>query len=581
MKCNPLRWMWGLLPLVLIAWIGQLGTISRVEEDLTGRTRAHLDQNGLQWANVAFKGRDALITGRAEEESDQRRPGIEAAKVWGVRAIEDRIEVLQLIKNYVWSATVRGNELALTGYVPNEAARKAILASARSSLPKLQVRDSLELARGAPDQKVWLGGTAFALRQLAALKNGGTATIEGAALTVDGEADTSRSYEGVRTALSGNMPAGISLKSDKVIPPAVKPYTWGAVLKGRQVELTGHAPSVAARNEIKAAAERALPGGSVVDRMSLASGAPADWLRVMTGAVDRLGQLKQGTAEATDQQLTVTGLTETEAAANQVRGALRAGVPGSYRLTDRIEQDPAVKAAEEARRRAAEDASQREVEQQRLAATQREDQERQARLRAEEEARRQKAAAEAAAMTAAARQKTDADAAAARRAAEETKRLADEVARKAAAEAEARRRAEEQARAQTDAAAKARAAEAQRCQTEVTSAADTGTILFQRASAEIDRRSHETLDKLARIVKGCPGFTIEVGGHTDNEGEPGRNQRLSDRRANSVMEYLVRHGAPTGALTAIGYGEVKPKVVNDSPENMARNRRIEFSVKAR
>jgi len=302
---------------------------------------------------------------------------------------------------------------------------------------------------------------------------------------------------------------------------------------------------------------------------------------VMSGTIARLGQLKQGTVELTDTQLTVTGLTETEDGAEQVRKALRGGVPALYRLTDRIEQDPAVKAAEEARRRAAEEARRREAEQQRLAEAQREQREEQARMRAEEEARRQKAAADGAAMTAAARQKAEADAAARRAADEAAKRQTDEAARKAAAEADARRRAEEQAKAQADAQTKARAAEAQRCQNEVTSAAEHGTILFQRASAEIDRRSHETLDKLARIVKSCPGFAVEIGGHTDNEGEPGRNQRLSERRANSVREYLARNGVPSSALTAVGYGEARPKAPNDTPENMAKNRRIEFNVKAR
>ncbi len=598
-KCNPLRWLWGLLPLTMIWWIGLLGMQQRIEEDLASRTRQHLDQNNLQWANVAFKGRDGLLSGRAEEESDQRRPGIEVAKVWGVRAIEDRVEVLQLIRNYLWSAKSGMGELTLTGYVPNAAARKAILASARSAFPKHKVVDQLELARGAPEQKVWLGGTAFALRQLAALKPGGSVNLEGAGLVIAGEADSSKAYESLRPQLGRSMPQGISLKADRVIPPMVKPYTWTAALRGRQVELAGHAPSVAARDQIKAAAEKSLAGRSVVDRMTIASGAPGDWQRAATLALARLADLKQGSAEMLDERLTVTGLTETEAGAEAVRRALKSGLSRGFQLSENIRQDPAVKAAEEARkaaearrlaqeaakaeaaRRAAEEAAKAEAA--RLAASESARAEA-ARREAEERSRTEAArrAAEEAAREDAARRAADA-----RRSAEEASRA--DAARRAA-EAAARRAADQQrieaekqvkARLAAETAQKARAAEAQRCEQAMAQSVATGVITFKRASAELDRSSHQTLGTLAQIIKGCPGFAIEIGGHTDNEGEPDRNQRLSERRARSVLDYLVRIGVPPSALSAIGYGQSKPKVPNDSPANMATNRRIEFSVQAK
>jgi outer membrane protein OmpA-like peptidoglycan-associated protein len=581
LKCNPLRWLWGLLPLTLLWWVGVLGMQQRIEEDLAQRTNQHLAQNNLGWASVVFKGRDGMLVGRAEEESEQRRPAIEAAKVWGVRTLEDRIEVLQLVKNYVWNATTREGTLALSGYVPNEAARKAILASARRYFPKHQVEDKMDLARGAPDQKVWLGGTAFALRQLAALKPGGRAGLEAAGLVIAGEADSSKGYETVRNDLGRALPQGVSLKADRVIPPVVKPFSWAAQLRGRQLELTGHVPSVAARDQIKAAAAAALPGGSVVDRMTLASGAPADWQKVASMAIARLGQLKQGNAELIDQRLSVTGLTETESMADTVRAALKKDTPAGYRLSEEIRQDPVVKAAEEARR-AAEEAQ------------------REAARRAAAEAEARRAADQQRQLTEAQTQARAAEEAARRRAEEESKRAADErraaeeAQRKAAQEAEARRLADEQARrareeqeraarakAQAEAAQRARAAEASRCQTSLRQATEAGTITFKRASAELDRQSHKTLDALAQIIKGCPGFEVEVGGHTDNEGEPDRNQRLSDRRAKSVLDYLVKAGVPPATLSAVGYGQEKPRVPNDSPTNMALNRRIEFSVKAK
>ncbi len=560
-KCNPVRWLWGLLPLIALLWVATLDMQRRVQNDLEQRANEHLARNNLGWANVSFIGRDGVITGRAEEESDQRRPATEAAKVWGVRSLEDRIEVLQFVKSYVWHATTNEGVLSLTGFVPNEAARKAILASVRTSFPKHKVEDRMDLARGAPEQKLWLTGTAFALRQLAALKPGGKAGLEAAGLVLEGEADSSKGYETMRGELTRSLPQGISVKSDRVIPPVVKPFTWAASLRGRAVELTGHAPSVPVRDQIKAAA--AAGGVTVTDRMTIASGAPNGWQNVAIMALARLGQLKQGSAEMTDNHLTVSGLTDTEPAAEAIRAALKKDTPSGFRLTEQVRQDPAAKAAEEAQREAARRAAE-EAEARRRADLQRQETEAQTQARLADEA---------------ARRKADEDA----KRASDAKRAADEAARR---DTEARRAAEEQeriarAKSETEVQQRARIAEGQRCQRDLSSAAEAGIITFQRASAELDRRSHLTLDALAQIVKGCPGFAIEVSGHTDNEGEPDRNKRLSERRAQSVLEYLVSAGVPTATLTAAGYGETQPKVPNDSAANMARNRRIEFSVKAK
>lgn len=588
MKCNPLRWLLGLLPLAILWWIGILGTQARIEADLAERTAEVLERAGLPWAKTSFKGRDALLGGRAEEDSEKPRAAIEVAKVWGVRAFEDRTEVLELIKNYRWQAALGASDVKLEGYVPNEAARKAILTSIRSALPKHKVDDQMKLARGAPEQKVWLGGTNFALRQLASLRPGATAGLEAAGLVIQGEADSSRNYETVRTALTRSMPQGISLKTDGVSPPRVSPYTWVADRRGSQVELTGYVPNSGARAELTAALRRAIPGVSVADRLSYAAGAPAGWQAMAGAAIVKLGELKQGRAEARDSEFAISGLTETAEAAETVRRSLRAAIPSSFRITEQIRQDPAVIAAEEARkaaeaaaRRAAEEAARKKAEEDARRAA-----EAAARSKAQEEANRQRPATDDGSSRRAAEEAAARERAAA---AEAARRKAEEDARRAAEAAEARKLADAK-RIQDEAAARrkeeedkalARSAEAQRCQAQLTSASATGTIQFRRASADLERASHKTLDSLAQILKGCPGFRVEIEGHTDNEGVPARNQMWSDRRANAVRDYLVRAGVPEASLVAVGYGEARPKAPNDSPENMALNRRIEFSLKSK
>ena len=65
----------------------------------------------------------------------------------------------------------------------------------------------------------------------------------------------------------------------------------------------------------------------------------------------------------------------------------------------------------------------------------------------------------------------------------------------------------------------------------------------------------------------------------DAEGTPERNANLSNRRAKSVLDYLTAAGIEGARLTALGYGETRPIAANDTKENRAKNRRIEFEVK--
>lgn len=105
-----------------------------------------------------------------------------------------------------------------------------------------------------------------------------------------------------------------------------------------------------------------------------------------------------------------------------------------------------------------------------------------------------------------------------------------------------------------------------------------GNIFFRSGSARLKAESHGILDQLADIITRCPGMVIEVGGHTDDEGSDAANQRLSEQRAQSVARYLAEKGVEAARLRSVGYGESRPVVPNDTWENKARNRRIEFVV---
>lgn len=106
----------------------------------------------------------------------------------------------------------------------------------------------------------------------------------------------------------------------------------------------------------------------------------------------------------------------------------------------------------------------------------------------------------------------------------------------------------------------------------------TNSITFRSGSARLDRASTPFLDTIVDIVKRCPGLAITVAGHTDADGSNAANQRLSQRRAAAVERYLADNGVEAERIEAVGYGEERPLVANDTPQNKAKNRRIEFAA---
>lgn len=116
------------------------------------------------------------------------------------------------------------------------------------------------------------------------------------------------------------------------------------------------------------------------------------------------------------------------------------------------------------------------------------------------------------------------------------------------------------------------------CQKEFNNALSSNTILFETSSAEIDSSSYALLDQLAATAAKCPDASIEVGGHTDSIGDASMNQSLSEARANSVVSYLTSKGIAAERLGAVGYGENNPIADNDSRDGRAINRRIELQV---
>ena len=103
-------------------------------------------------------------------------------------------------------------------------------------------------------------------------------------------------------------------------------------------------------------------------------------------------------------------------------------------------------------------------------------------------------------------------------------------------------------------------------------------ILFETSSAELDTTSFVELNQLVDMLNNNPDLRIEIAAHTDDVGSESINQSLSQQRAQSVADYLESKGIADARFAVKGYGESKPRVPNDSAENRAKNRRVEFIV---
>jgi OmpA-OmpF porin, OOP family len=744
MKCNPLRWLWGVLPIAALAFLAGQWEHARIEADLAARVGERLNGTGLRWAKSEFSGRDGVIVGRATDESDPEKAIALASSVWGVRKIESRADLIEKADSYAWWANRTGRRVVLRGLAPNETTRQAILGYARNEFPDGEVVDEMRLARGVPTGDAWLAGVRFSLAQLKALKNG-EARLDGLGLGVSGEATSQQTYTGVRTALRNDLPRGVSLRDERITAPAISPYVWSARNTGSDLTLSGYVPDDRTRAQVLAQARSVFPRSPrVVDRMEIGAGAPAGFASATLASLKELGRLEDGAANIRDLSVSVEGMAPDEATAQSVKRDLRAAALQGMRVTDQIrfrEATPpapsqpsaispytggieadgnrvvltgyvpsiAVQSAivQSARTRfpgkqiddrltvgaGAPEGWQRcfdgallglarlnggraTLSDRRLDVISRTDDEdlaaaapsdirsavqgacdanaridvvaasepdrvwravydgstvtlsgevtsqatRQSLL---QQARRQFAtsvrvvddmrvvenrsrnwprAAEAglAALTDLQRGEAVLErqqlsvTGEARYDPQFTNRLREQISRAMPSGYGSREQISMNqpqtprppavtpppapvANA-TPQATPRLTSEASACQDRLREVLRGGVINFERAKATLTSDSTQTLDRLAQITRQCPRVRIEIEGHTDAEGTPERNQRLSDRRANAVMTYLTRAGIEGAMLSSVGYGETKPIAPNDTAENRARNRRIEFTV---
>jgi OmpA-OmpF porin, OOP family len=103
-------------------------------------------------------------------------------------------------------------------------------------------------------------------------------------------------------------------------------------------------------------------------------------------------------------------------------------------------------------------------------------------------------------------------------------------------------------------------------------------INFETGSSNLTAESVEQVKNVSEILSAYPNVKLKIGGYTDNTGSAAGNLKLSNDRANAVMNSIVANGISAGRLSAEGYGSEHPVATNDTEEGRAQNRRIAVRV---
>jgi len=105
-------------------------------------------------------------------------------------------------------------------------------------------------------------------------------------------------------------------------------------------------------------------------------------------------------------------------------------------------------------------------------------------------------------------------------------------------------------------------------------------VYFDTSKSNVKGTSAETLNKLSGIFKEYPKSYVLVEGHTDSAGPEDYNLKLSQKRAESVTNYLVANGIDKTRFTTKWYGELQPREDNTTSEGKRKNRRVELAIVA-
>jgi OmpA-OmpF porin, OOP family len=378
---------------------------------------------------------------------------------------------------------------------------------------------------------------------------------------------------------------GVRLVNDETrLMPEAKPFAWSAERDVVRVTLGGSAPLPAVKGKLVEAARASLGGVEVVDQMNLARGAPPRFDEAALLLIDQIGKLKDGKLSISDTNVALSGMARDLGGREAIAVALKK-LPEGFKVANDIKAPPYVFQANKdpvavtltlsgyvpdaAAHTALVAAASRKFFNEKVVDN----------LKTSLGAPSGFAAAVVPALGALSRLSTGTLVVSDR----EVKLSGDALYDAAAAQIRAGLGKDfpQNFQFKPDISVKPQAAPVDNtvCQQLFSELLSKGAIHFESNSARIDPDSTGLLDRLIETALRCQATNVEIAGHTDADGDDAANQTLSEKRAQAVVDYLVKAGLPAERFSAAGYGSTQPVASNGTDEGKAHNRRIEFVVR--
>jgi OmpA-OmpF porin, OOP family len=302
--CNWKNWIWpGIISTAVLTAVTGWFLSNPVEQDLTSRAGDAL-KSAMPWATIGFDGRDATVSGIAENNTLQSDAAKMALGTYGVRVVNNVTTLPQVASPFVLNVNKSANGVTLTGNYDSSESRAKIMSVAEIAMPGIAITDQMTLATGKPAGFDELA--AFAVGQVADLTEG-EASVSNTDYTIKGSPADVATYESV-LAETAQLPAGGALKAaDLSIPTLGRPYEFATAIDGDAVNMTGYAPSQDVKALLEADVKAAFPDKAVNNLLKLAAGAPSNFGDLVKFGLGQIKTLGNGSFSLADANYSVKG----------------------------------------------------------------------------------------------------------------------------------------------------------------------------------------------------------------------------------------------------------------------------------
>lgn len=560
---------------------------SAVEQDLETRTTTALSEK-FKWADVNARGRDLTLVGTAPTELDKSDALELAQNIYGVRIVEDQIKLLPLQSPYNFTASFGTDGIVLAGYLPNDEAQKNIDTLFTMNLPGIEVTSQATLARGAPSEFENVVPEGLAL-----LKNlsDWELSVEDQDITITGTAIDRVGYDVVLAATSQPLVQGYQWVNIDVQPPKVKgDYRIEMHKTAENIVLEGYVPSDAVRQNLLKQIGQGHPDLIIVDNLVLASGEPDGFDQTIEFMIKQLGNLSDGKVVLNATDMSISGALIDGVSVDDIKQSISEGVTSDIVVSDLMLNENSSDAwsitkdadgvslkgpvPDEDTRNGIMKRAQNSfginnvTDEQMIGSDVPNDSVANFLSLVDIMSRFQDGTAQLSkgeltlsgnVLLASSMPLLD----------EKLKVLADngiEISADIMSAPSPEDTAELQLRGDD-------------CQINLGRLMSSNKILFDVGKSDIISDSYGFLDNISYGIRRCGDTKIEVGGHTDSDGNDASNQKLSELRASSVLSQLLDRGVSGNRLNAVGYGEQLPVADNADDAGKKLNRRIEFKIK--